>query len=434
MSQSAPDEQSPARDEEGSGSFVIKRESSTMLPPEGAEGDTAAVTSQEEPQALADEELEVVGPAPAAKVSVPPPVPAEIIRKSLMPHAPANSQAEAAIQSALQPLYEGARPSERAELRIDDLSFQLDNPYARSSLVPPTKKPFPVGKALLGGLAVIGVTVGAYAGAMQAAMHRPPAPIVVVQKAEPAPVATVAAPVKAAPVVAVAAPTPTPAVVVPVTSAPAATAVPAAAAPAVAPAPSASAPAAAPVVAPRAPVAVAAVAPKVVATPSAADKPAVHETVRAAPAAAAPAAEAKVEAKAEPKPETSVAAAEKPAAPASEPATKEAAKAEAPAAEPAAAPAAAAPAEDALPETLSREQVAASFEKVREQLSACAEGGHGVATANVTISGAGRVTYAMIEGSFAGTPQGSCMAREVRKASFPHFSDPNLKVSYPFSL
>jgi hypothetical protein len=83
---------------------------------------------------------------------------------------------------------------------------------------------------------------------------------------------------------------------------------------------------------------------------------------------------------------------------------------------------------------LSRTQVQNSLESVRSQLQSCAAGVHGRTTANVTISGAGRVTYATIEGAFAGTPQGSCMARALRGAQFPQFASPQLRVRYPFAL
>jgi hypothetical protein len=44
------------------------------------------------------------------------------------------------------------------------------------------------------------------------------------------------------------------------------------------------------------------------------------------------------------------------------------------------------------------------------------------------------VTSALIDGVFKGTPEGSCMARTVRSARFPAFSQATLKVSFPVSL
>ena len=62
-------------------------------------------------------------------------------------------------------------------------------------------------------------------------------------------------------------------------------------------------------------------------------------------------------------------------------------------------------------------------------------GRSGVATVRVTFTGSsGRVTTAIVEGQFAGTPQGSCVARAVRAASVPRFAQPTVSVVYPFTL
>jgi hypothetical protein len=85
-----------------------------------------------------------------------------------------------------------------------------------------------------------------------------------------------------------------------------------------------------------------------------------------------------------------------------------------------------------LPEQPDREVVQSGIEALRPELAACAAGVHGSMFANVTIAGSGRVTYTTVEGAYAGSPQGSCMARALRTASFPQFSAPSLKVRYPF--
>jgi hypothetical protein len=98
-------------------------------------------------------------------------------------------------------------------------------------------------------------------------------------------------------------------------------------------------------------------------------------------------------------------------------------------------PAAAAPViDETLPALPTREQVAAGFDAVRPQLEQCAAGQQGVASVAATVANTGRVTYSVVQGKFAGTPEGSCMALAVRKAQFPRFSQPSLKVVYPFSL
>lgn len=88
----------------------------------------------------------------------------------------------------------------------------------------------------------------------------------------------------------------------------------------------------------------------------------------------------------------------------------------------------------ALPEKLSRDQVRAGLDAVRSQVLQCTNGTYGRVLADVTISGPGRVSHAVIEGTFAGTNAGSCMARAIRGAKFEPFSGPEISVRYPFSF
>jgi hypothetical protein len=87
-----------------------------------------------------------------------------------------------------------------------------------------------------------------------------------------------------------------------------------------------------------------------------------------------------------------------------------------------------------LPPLPSREQIQTGIEGLRAALQGCAGNAHGTSTARLTILGTGRVASATIEGAFAGTAQGSCMARALRTASFPRFASENLQVTYPFRL
>jgi hypothetical protein len=89
---------------------------------------------------------------------------------------------------------------------------------------------------------------------------------------------------------------------------------------------------------------------------------------------------------------------------------------------------------DDLPAQPTREQVQQGLQQIQPALVACAAGAHGVSVANVTLASSGRVSHGTIEGVFAGTPQGSCMARALRTASFPAFSAQNFSVKYPFRL
>lgn len=93
-----------------------------------------------------------------------------------------------------------------------------------------------------------------------------------------------------------------------------------------------------------------------------------------------------------------------------------------------------APASTGLPMQPSRDEIKTAVESLRATLQACAGSAHGLTTARITILGTGRVAIANIEGAFAGTPEGSCMARALRSAAFPRFSAPTLQVTYPFRL
>ncbi|MET0385999.1 MAG: hypothetical protein ABW321_08580 [Polyangiales bacterium] len=87
-----------------------------------------------------------------------------------------------------------------------------------------------------------------------------------------------------------------------------------------------------------------------------------------------------------------------------------------------------------LPEQPTRTEVQSGIEHVRPALAACVQGAHGVTNAQITIVGAGRVSHSVIDGTFVGTPTGSCIARALRTASFPEFSGAPFTVHYPFSF
>jgi hypothetical protein len=72
---------------------------------------------------------------------------------------------------------------------------------------------------------------------------------------------------------------------------------------------------------------------------------------------------------------------------------------------------------------------------VHGAVQTCAAGRGGVAWVQVTFNGGtGRVSSALVQGQFAGTPQGSCIARAVRSAQVAPFSNANFSVAYPFQL
>jgi hypothetical protein len=87
-----------------------------------------------------------------------------------------------------------------------------------------------------------------------------------------------------------------------------------------------------------------------------------------------------------------------------------------------------------LPAQPSREAVVAALDAIAPQLASCTGDKHGVANVTLTVRGAGIVSHALVTGVFAGTPEGSCIARAVKLAHFEPFRDPTIRVTYPFQL
>jgi hypothetical protein len=85
-------------------------------------------------------------------------------------------------------------------------------------------------------------------------------------------------------------------------------------------------------------------------------------------------------------------------------------------------------------EKLDREDIARGMAAIRGDVKACSPARHGIAKVRVTIAGSGRVRSTLVTGVFQGTPEGSCIARTVRKARFPSFNGPPVTVDFPFSL
>ena len=82
----------------------------------------------------------------------------------------------------------------------------------------------------------------------------------------------------------------------------------------------------------------------------------------------------------------------------------------------------------------SREAVQQALLAMRPRLAACSAGRHGIVDARVSIAGSGRVTRALIQGDFAGTREGSCMALALRAATVQSFAGPVFQVQFPFVL
>lgn len=87
-----------------------------------------------------------------------------------------------------------------------------------------------------------------------------------------------------------------------------------------------------------------------------------------------------------------------------------------------------------LPAKPSREQVTAALNAVLPELQRCVGDRHDTADVTLTVRPGGFVSYAVVAGPYAGSAEGSCIARAVKAAKFPAFSDPSLRITYPFQL
>lgn len=88
----------------------------------------------------------------------------------------------------------------------------------------------------------------------------------------------------------------------------------------------------------------------------------------------------------------------------------------------------------ALAQLPKRQDVHDAMRSVQDQVRACA--GHRTGTAQITATavGSGRLNHVLVRGDFSGTPEGSCIARVVRTARLPPFSQRQFEFSYPFSM
>lgn len=82
----------------------------------------------------------------------------------------------------------------------------------------------------------------------------------------------------------------------------------------------------------------------------------------------------------------------------------------------------------------SRDRVMTALAAMHDRVRACVGDAHGVADVVLTVRGSGIVAHALVEGTFAGSPAGSCIARTLRNARLPRLAEPSVKILYPFQL
>jgi hypothetical protein len=87
-----------------------------------------------------------------------------------------------------------------------------------------------------------------------------------------------------------------------------------------------------------------------------------------------------------------------------------------------------------IPQTPSRTDVLHKLEAVRPSVRACAAGRSGVADLDITVAHSGVVTHVLVGGDFAGTTQGTCIARAVREARFDSFKQERFRLLFPYAI
>jgi len=89
-----------------------------------------------------------------------------------------------------------------------------------------------------------------------------------------------------------------------------------------------------------------------------------------------------------------------------------------------------------LPAGPSRGDVVKAMKRVAGRAKRCGSGKKGTAMVKLVVAGStGRVKNAQVTNSpFRGTKEGSCIAREVRKARLPKFKKASMTITYPFKI
>jgi len=90
---------------------------------------------------------------------------------------------------------------------------------------------------------------------------------------------------------------------------------------------------------------------------------------------------------------------------------------------------------NAIPSTPSREQVTQAMTVLLPAIRGCAMGQSGLATAGIVVHSDGRVASVDVAGApFAGSASGRCMEGVIRRARFPHFSQPSFRIKFPLAI
>ena len=89
-----------------------------------------------------------------------------------------------------------------------------------------------------------------------------------------------------------------------------------------------------------------------------------------------------------------------------------------------------------LPETLSRNDIQGGMRGIKGKVQGCYDRFKvpGLASVQITIGRAGKVTATKVKGVFASTPTGACVQKAAKGARFPKFKGTPITITYPFIL
>ncbi|MDB4991680.1 MAG: Fe-S oxidoreductase [Myxococcaceae bacterium] len=81
-----------------------------------------------------------------------------------------------------------------------------------------------------------------------------------------------------------------------------------------------------------------------------------------------------------------------------------------------------------------RAAIVSALSALTPRLQECVGDEHGIADVTLTVRAPGVVSHALVEGAYAGSDKGSCIARALRSVQLPRFVAPLSRVEYPFQL
>ena len=83
---------------------------------------------------------------------------------------------------------------------------------------------------------------------------------------------------------------------------------------------------------------------------------------------------------------------------------------------------------------LERARIVGALGALTPRLRECVGDEHAIADVTITVRAPGIVSHALVQGPYAGSDKGSCIARALRSAKLPSLQGPVSRIEYPFQL